>query len=190
MGWLRIGVGLAWRIGMAGWGGERCGWGACGGAARRWDRSCRGEPDPSAQVEGDRGEEDLGCRLLETDVADLGEAHAVFPRGKGGLDRGAPVGDEPVVAGEPSGQPRVVLVGPAHQPGLHPARPQRPLARMGVVGRIAPHHPLVAADQPVGRGRVVDVCRGRDDRADEPRAFIDPDMRLVAKGRAPPGLGA
>ena len=138
----------------------------------------------TAQVEGDGDEGDLGCRLGQAEIAGADKAHPPLPDGEGGLDRGASAGDQPVEPGQPLRQLRMVPVGPAHDPRLDARGVQALAPRLGIVGHVGIDRLLVAADQKVGRHGVFDVGGRGDERPDQARALVDPDMGLVTERRA------
>src|SRR5690606_34042846 len=129
----------------------------CGGQAAVWVGSVRvwthlsRDRGPAPEVEGNGSQGDLGCCLGQAAIADQRQLHALLEGGEGRLHPGPPPGDQLVVALEPRAEFGVMPVGPARQTRLDAGRLQRRLPRVGVVGRIGPHHLLVAADQQVGR---------------------------------------
>ena len=133
--------------------------------------------DPNLPVEGDGSHQHLAVGLGETDVTDAAETHALLEGSEGCVDLSPPPGDEPIVEPEPGRKTRMVLVRPAHQPGLDAAVSAAVRGR----GYDRPHRrapTLVAADQRVGRFGVVDVGRRGDQRADQARASSTPTWAL------------
>src|SRR5207342_3727693 len=107
---------------------------------------CQGA-DRAAQVIGATRQHDLSAVSSECVEAHSPQAVAFLEDGKRSFDSGANAGDQPVASFLPRRQLGMMLVRPLHQPildaGLHEPR----MPRVRVVGLIAIHRLLIAADQ-------------------------------------------
>ena len=74
----------------------------------------------------------------------------------------------------------MVLVGPTHQPRLHPSAFERLLPRVGVIGAIGPHHRLIApenirsaVDAPSDAGTSLEVDRAQMENVLQLNAWME-----------------
>src|ERR1700760_4801813 len=152
-------------------------------SAWRW-RSCRPlygtQHHPSFEVHGEAQKSQMCPVACQTEIAGARQAVDALETSEDLLYRGAAPSPGFVKTLLTLGQ-RMMLVGPEHQPRLDTSGGQAAAPLVLVIGLIGINRLLVAADQLVGRNRIVDGSVGQLGAANDRRSLVDADMSFVAK---------